>query len=363
MDTPKAQKWTNNTLDNPVVQHTVDYCAECFGADQAQEAARIFTQYSKLAGRCTPEMLDARTYNLETGEWQQAVDEFKTLEVEALRQYVTLPQEARDAYFQLILFPVQLMANLYQMYYAQAMNNYLHTKGDAAMNVWADRCEAFFKRDAVLMHQYNKELANGKWDGMMTQKHIGYTSWNDDFPKDILPRLFRTDNIQNIFTENGGYVAIEAEHTASMPADAVVIPDFGRTLSGVKAKPGTTLKYTFQTTSDVTKAKVHVVTKSTLDYLNKGGFTYSVSIDGTEPVTVNFNDVLNEKPENIYSIYYPTVAGRVVEKVVELPLTSNGTNHTLTITPNDPDIIFEKIVIDLGGYKPQYLFGTESPRK
>jgi hypothetical protein len=34
--------------------------------------------------------------------------------------------------------------------------------------------------------------------------------------------------------------------------------------------------------------------------------------------------------------------------------------HELTITPQHPGIVFEKIVVDFGGYKPQYLFGEES---
>lgn len=78
-------------------------------------------------------------------------------------------------------------------------------------------------------------------------------------------------------------------------------------------------------------------------------------------MSVNFNANLNEKPQNIYSIYYPTIARRVVEQVVELPV-GKGDSHTLTIRPQDPGIVFEKIVIDLGGYERQYLFGTESPK-
>ena len=70
------------------------------------------------------------------------------------------------------------------------------------------------------------------------------------------------------------------------------------------------------------------------------------------PIEVNFNADLNEKSENIYSIYYPTVATRIIDKVieVELPATGDGI-HTLTLTPNDPAIIFEKIVIDGRGGK------------
>lgn len=59
---------------------------------------------------------------------------------------------------------------------------------------------------------------------------------------------------------------------------------------------------------------------------------------------------MNEKPENIYSIYYPTITTRIVDKVIELelPASSDGIR---TLTPNDPAIVFEKIVIDGRGGK------------
>ena len=54
---------------------------------------------------------------------------------------------------------------------------------------------------------------------------------------------------------------------------------------------------------------------------------------------------MNEKPDSIYSIYYPTITTRIVDKVIELelPASSDGIH---TLTPNDPAIVFEKIVID-----------------
>lgn len=377
----KSKEGVKSDIDNisTLLNHTKDFCATIVGESEAEEATRILNMYCKLAGRCTPEMLDARTYNLETGEWAKVVDEHKTLEVEALRQYANLPAEARDAYFQSILFPIQLLANLHQMYYAQAMNNALHQKGDAAMNDWADKCEMYFKRDAKLMAQYNKEIAGGKWDGMMVQKHIGYRTWNDNFKADMLPRLFRTEGkIQNIFEEDGkGYISMEAEHfNASTDAESAkwtVLPYVGRTLSGVTLLPvtadvkGGSLTYKFRyepKAGENITPTVYIVVKSTLDYLNKGGMTYSVAFDDGKAEVVNFNENLNEDPKNIYTVYYPTVARRVIEKTVSLPLGSstNGT-HTLTFTPNDPGIVLEKIVIDFGGYKRQYLYGEESLRK
>ena len=75
------------------------------------------------------------------------------------------------------------------MYRAQAMNHALAAVGDPEANLWADRVRQRFRRDSLLCDEYNNRLADGKWRGMMIQKHIGYTSWNDDFPADHLPAL------------------------------------------------------------------------------------------------------------------------------------------------------------------------------
>ena len=354
-----------------LLDHTRDFCAESFGCDQACEAASILNLVSKYNGRITAEMLDAKTYT--TDEFAQVVAEYQALEARALRQFITLKPECRDAYRQLILFPVQAMGNIYEMYYAQAMNHELAAAGDPDANCWAERCRQAFKRDSLLCLQYNKEIAGGKWDGMMIQKHISYKDWNDWYPADVCPDLLAVDTpVQGpTFTPKDGYISIEAEHTYSRTdataAKWTVIPFMGRTRSAVALMPyttgtdGATLTYRFKADGAKT-AKIHVITKSTLDFLDKGGLVYDVTLDGNSPVSINFNANLNEKPENIYSIYYPTIARRVVEKEVELPLAAPQDIHTLTIHPQDPGIVFEKIVIDLGGYQPQYLFGRESPK-
>ena len=353
-----------NLLDHPRA-----FCAECFGEDQACEAASLLNLVSKYNGRITSEMLDARTYT--TDEFAQVVSEYQALEARALRHFITLKPEARDAYRQIILFPIQAMGNIYEMYYAQAMNHELAAQDDPEANCWAERCRQAFKRDSLLNLQYNKEIAGGKWDGMMIQKHISYRTWNDNYRADVCPPLKEVAAPQQgpVFSPRDGYISIEAEHTwnrsDASQAQWTVIPYMGRTRSGIALMPYTVptdnaqLEYRWK--GEATKVKVHIVTKSTLDFLDKGGLVYDVALDGGEPVSVNFNGNLNEKPENIYSIYYPTVASRVVEKEVELSV-GEGDLHTLTIHPQDPGIVFEKIVIDLGGYQRQFLFGKESPK-
>ena len=367
--------WTPRAASADVAAtHTRAFCAAQFGEAQADEAARILNRCCKLNGRCTAEMLDANTYNVETGEWQQVADEYMRLETEALRQFLTIAPPYRDAYRQLVLFPVQAMSNLHQMYYAQAMNRLLARSNDPEANVWAGRVGHAFRRDSLLCAAYNHDIAGGKWNGMMTQKHIGYRSWNDNFPADRLPQTIRVPEGQGgyEFTARDGFVAIEAEHyykaVATPQTQWQTIPHLGRTLSGVALMPYTeptgdaSLTYRFQlpqTRPD--SVRVHVVVKSTLDYLNVGGMAYTIALDGGPSQRIVFNSRLNEDKDNVYSVFYPTVARRVVESVVSLPVTTDG-QHVLTIHPEHPAIVFEKIVVDAGGYQPAYLFGTESPK-
>lgn len=371
--------WNPRKYDvNNITRHTRDWCAQQFGESQADEAARILNLICKYNGRCTPEMLDKNTYSLENGEWQEVVNQYLQLEADALRQYNSLPAAYHDAYRQIILFPIELMSNLHQMYFAQAQNHALYKQNNPKANIWADECERLFKRDSLTCDIYNHKMSGGKWNGMMTQKHIGYKSWNDAFEKDTCPELFRVTSKNGvIISENSGVVEIEALYysskTDAAEAKWTEIPFMGKSVSAMTLMPytksvkGASITYKFKmqvskTSDDKTsddkafnsnvsngkqKVRIHVITKSTLDYLNKGGLTYGVSLDGASPVEVNFNKDLNEKPENIYNIYYPTIATRIVDQVIELelPATTDGI-HSLTLTPNDPAIVFEKIVID-----------------
>lgn len=362
-----------------ILDHTRDFFALQLGDKEAGEAARIFNLLCKYNGRVTPEMLDRTTYSLETGEWRRVADDYARLEAEALRQYLALKPEYSDAYKQFILFPLQLMSNLYEMYYAQAMNHSLYHRGMPEANLWADRVERCFARDAELMNDYNKVMSGGKWDGMMTQKHIGYTSWNDAFKQDTLPEIYRIDC--KSVSGGGGYefepsescVVMEAAHysVATAPDGEgrwCELPHVGRTKGGMAVMPytapvdGASISYSLCVPADVDSVDVHVVVKSTLAFARTEGHRYSVGFDGVEPVVVNFNGDLNEAPENIYTVFYPTVARRVVEKVVRLavPRGDAGRRVRLNLKPMEPGIVFEKIIVDFGGYRPSYLFGEES---
>ena len=173
---------------------TERFCAGIFGERESKEAARILDLTSRWASRCTPELLNKDTYGLESGEWAKVAGEYIKLAKDAEAQYARLPA---DAYFEIVLFHVKAMANLYEMYYAQAMNLHLaaasakSAEEEDEINAWAEKVEECFKRHAEICDEYNLKVAGGKWNGMMKQKVIGYTSWSDGFPADTCPKVVR----------------------------------------------------------------------------------------------------------------------------------------------------------------------------
>ena len=261
-----------------VHQHALDFCAQMLGENNlsnlsnpsnpsnlsnlSREAARLLETYLRYNSRVTPELLNWRTYNLQSGEWEQAMLQYKALEADAYRLWQKVPAQARDAYHQLILFPIQSMANLYEMYYAQAQNLYLAALGDPRANCYADLVEQCFARDAELTREYHS-IGGGKWNHLMDQTHIGYRSWQQPDVQ-VCPKVFRVDADKAakpeaphyVFKAYNGQVSMEAEHyfEASPSADGTwtILPTLGRTLSGVALLPhnaaceGASLDYAFR---------------------------------------------------------------------------------------------------------------------
>lgn len=349
-----------------------EFCAQQFGANQAEESMKILNAYCKYAGRITPEMLDDKTYNLESGEFKMVKNEFLALETRSLRQFLSLPNTYKDAYNELVLFPVQAMANLYDMYYAVAMNKKLAAEKDIYANFWANKVEYCFKRDAKLCNGYNLNIANGKWNHMMDQPHIGYTSWHGP-EKNSMPEVTRISPEEvkvggYIFKEKKGVVVMEGEHyyqaKSTDKTKWIVIPDLGRTLSGIALMPydentnGTSISYKMNLNTKSDSIKVRIFFDSTMPFI-KGGHRVAASFDGETGKTWNINADLNWK--NCYTKMYPTGAARIIESsiVLALPKTNTGFQK-LTIRPLNPGIVLYKIIVDNGGYEETYLKMSES---
>ncbi len=170
-------------------EYTRLWARQQFGPDHAEEIATILTKYTKYNSRRKPELLSPDTYSLVNyREAERVVDEYDALASEAEKIYRTLPEEDRDAFFQLVLYPVQTCANLTELYVTVGRNHLYAKQGRATTNELAERARRLFARDAELSDHYNHKMADGKWNHMMDQTHVGYTNWQEP-PKNVMPKV------------------------------------------------------------------------------------------------------------------------------------------------------------------------------
>ncbi|MGF7138831.1 glycosyl hydrolase 115 family protein [Roseimarinus sediminis] len=174
---------------NDLEQYAINWSGEQFGAENAALIAEFMKKYTKFNGRRKPELLEPGTYSLvHFNEAQNYVKEYTQLYTEAYVLGKKLPEKYADAYYQLVLHPIEACSNLNEMYVAAAKNRYYAKQGRATANTYADKVKALFDRDAAITQYYHTELAGGKWNNMMNQTHIGYTYWQQP-DKNYMPEV------------------------------------------------------------------------------------------------------------------------------------------------------------------------------
>lgn len=356
--------------EHNLLEHTVEFCARQFGEPYAKEAARLINLYTKYNRRVTPELLNQNTYSLHNyHEFEQVKNEYQQLLLDAYKLDYLMPDSLKDAYDQLVLSPIAACANLYEMYYAVAMNDDLAEKNDLRANGWADKVKECFERDSLITLHYHTEIAGGKWEHMMDQTHIGYTYWQQP-ESNIMPRVKyvpqnRMAPLPALFKEKEGYISIEAAHTSrridGITTHWIVIPDLGKTLSGITTSPVTrspdremVLEYdlVIETPGEV---KIEVLVSPTLNFNANKGLRYAVSLAGEEQV-VNINGEYDIRKMEEWQ-------ANSINRTITLHQIDVPGNYTLRFRPLDPGIVLQKIQVDMGGLKPSYLGAPETPRE
>lgn len=355
-----------------LLKHTERWAVEQFGAPYATEVARLIDTYTKYNRRITPELLNDTTYSLENyGEFERVVRDYRDLLIDAMRLHHQLPAAYKDAFDQLVLFPINACSNLYDMYFAVAKNRHYADKQDIRANQWADKVKESFARDSLLTYHYNQVIAGGKWAHMMDQVRIGYTYWQQP-EKSVMPQVFyvaeAAKTSKPLFMEREGYISMEAENFArkgeSERTHWEVIPGLGKTLSGLTTFPQNSypgedeliyLEYDLETET-TGKAELHILLSPTLNYNRNEGLRYAVSFNGGEETIVNINGVYDVKQMERWQ------ANSINETITTHMLDKAG-RQTLRFRVLDPGIVLQKIMINFGGLKQSYLGAPQSETK
>ena len=188
------QAWDPEAADlDWIARYPESWAREQFGAAHAREIGDILTRYTQYNARRKPELLDAATWSLlHDDEADRVIGEWDALEQRVMALAPRIAASHRDAWVQLVEYPVLASANLNRLYVAAARNRLYAAQGRASANRWADEARRLFAHDAGLQRRYEHEVADGKWRHMMSQVRIGYTHWQQP-ERNVMPALSRVD--------------------------------------------------------------------------------------------------------------------------------------------------------------------------
>jgi hypothetical protein len=213
------------------------WAAATFGSQFAGPIAEIKKEYYRLAQAAKPEHASSVTFD--GGEIAERLRSYRAIVDQAEALGEKIPERLRDAYFELILYPVQGACLMNEKVLCAAESLELAKRGDNAALEYARRAQAAFERIQVLTHTYNEEIAGGKWAGMM--------SWH---PRDLdvfkMPRVATAAMIaetgQSATRETSGKVIWAADYVRSREAPGTnlqVIDGLGRNGRGLALMPFT----------------------------------------------------------------------------------------------------------------------------
>lgn len=389
------EKFNAGNLD----QYYVNWAKENFGDQNTNDIAEILKLYTKYNSRRKPELLDSKTYSIMNyNEAEKVVEDYKKLVQKANSINKKLQPEYKDAFYQLVLFPVLASSNLIEMYVAAAKNQLYASQGRASANLYAEKVKELFGRDSLLTNYYHTKLANGKWNHIMSQTHIGYDNWQqpdkniipqtktielaikevtkiaaEDFPKSETS-INKNRDLYHVrgFVEDNGYISIESKnYSKAINSDAVkwtTIPNLGRTESGVTLKPSNIkpieiseqsprLEYDVHFFSKG-NVKVHAYFSPTINFTTRDGLKYGIAFDEEKPQIINFNADNSEKN------WAESVANNI-KIITSVHTIEKAGNHVLKFYGIDPALVLQKIVIETeeGKILKSYLGPPESFRK
>lgn len=156
--------------------YPAQWAADIFGPALAGTIGRIKSEYYRLAATGKPEHLNELVFTPEAAE--QRLKDYQAIAKAAHELFAQIPEARKDAYFQLVYYPVAgaCLMNEKILYARKSLE--LAAAGNEEALQYADRAKGAYDSIQQLTTQYNTVLSNGKWKGMMNAHPRGQQVFN-----------------------------------------------------------------------------------------------------------------------------------------------------------------------------------------
>ncbi len=299
-----------------------------------------------------------------------------------------LPADSRDAYFELVHYPVAITAAANERYFRAELARADVVRGrDPAANLAA--AAEGQRRITAATARYNTDVAGGKWRRIVSENGYSPDAWPrfqrdtktprpEPAPDNVAPPappepspLPRPAGARpGDFVERDGVVSIHAGHFSArrdLPSGAGwrAIPGLGRTGSAVTVLPSTAalssdaapvLEYRFHVaTANAPSPTLRVRLLPTHPLVTGRGLRLAVSIDEGAPLPLAVTTGFETKRSDAGTTEWQRrVLANATEAALVLPASLSPGWHTLRLVAVDAGVVVDKIVLDLGGLRPSY---------
>jgi hypothetical protein len=336
-----------------------DFAGRVFGAEHAAEVAGILDEYYRLSVIRRPEHLNSAHFSATYGENERVRQRYGQVLARAEAVELKLAPELKDAYFQLVLYPVRILSLVGQACIAA------DEAGKNESGTHAGRVKELVARIRAETDRYNHQIAGGKWKGMIMV--LGRTS--KDWLGDGTPLLQNGRCTGDAKAKAEGFIAITAANfTRSISRHGAAwqaIPGLGRTGSAITVLPfeqpsrvgdfsseSPAVEYAFTNKTASKPATVHFQCLPTQRIHQNRSMRFAVAVDDGVPQVLDYqeNGGANGQSGEEWGI-------RVLANVASVSCKVNVSagDHTLQVWMVDPGVVLDKIIIDLGGLQPTYL--------
>jgi hypothetical protein len=320
-----------------------DWAARSFGTEHAPEIAANLDEYYRLNYPAKPEHLLQAQFSDNYNEKQRRLQWFAQLVGKTNALYAQMPPEEKDAFYELVVYPIRCSALI----------------NEKILSPSADKARMAYDQIQAETKYYNEQLAGGKWNHMMSASPRNRPVFQKPA---VNTNTESVPNDEETTAAGNRCISIEAEHAARKVdgggAAWKAIAGLGRSGNSITLLPTTAnslgaaeLAFDF-TAPTAGVANVFVYCIPTHAIYPGSQLRYSESIDEVPQQTVDI-DTAEFSREWGVNVLRAAAIGTTAHMLGE-------GKHTLKLRPLDPGVVFDKVVIELGGLKPSQLGPPET---
>lgn len=370
--------WDINSVkrDN-ISQHLENWLGNTFGAEHATYMKDIMNEYYRLAFIRKPEFMGWSQTEPETkakdtdlspfefgNEITTRIQQYSKIENQVETLEKNIPEHLKNAYFELIKYPVCGAADMNKKWLNSQLANTLTTYNLPESETAKEQSLLSYAKIQQMTRYYNDSLLGGKWKGMMSYEPRRLSVFNKPaFNATTGSQRLSGDSVASLQNQANShktidYIRLKASefsnnYTTSTlkwqqinglgySQSAMVLQPFGINPSE-NATDNPSLEYLFNTKADSATVFLYLLPTHALDGGNNQRI--AVSIDGVMQKTFNINTIgrSNAWKENVLRN----------QTVLKLPYRFSAGKHSLKIYALDPDMVIDQILID---FKPGRKF-------